>query len=205
MKALTTALVLALFLPAGLAHAETGDWLIRVGTHYVDPKSDNHDLVDVDGALGMTFNATYFFTSNWAVEVLAALPFSHDINGTSTLGFTGKVAETKHLPPTVSMQYHFLPGSRWRPYVGAGVNYTIFFEEDTTGPLDGSDLKLDDSIGFSAQVGIDVDVTPRLYLNAEVRYMDIDTDVKLDGNDLPMGKTVEIDPWAIGLNLGFRL
>ena len=124
---------------------------------------------------------------------------------TDATGISGKVGETRHLPPTLSLQYHFMPDNKWRPYVGAGLNYTIFFEEDTKGGLDGLDLELDDSFGFSAQVGVDVDITENLYLNAEVRYMDIDTDVKLGGADLPMGKTVEIDPWAIGLNIGFRL
>lgn len=68
----------------------------------------------------MTFNGTYLFAAHWGVELLAALPFEHNIN----LNGGGAVAETKHLPPTLSLQYHFNPDDSWRPYMGAGLNYT---------------------------------------------------------------------------------
>jgi outer membrane protein len=106
---------------------DAGDWIFRVGVHSVRPKSNNHDLVNVDAAEMLTFNATYMLAPNWGVEVLAALPFQHDIN----LNGGGKVGETKHLPPTASVQYHFLPDGKVRPYVGAGLNYTMFFKEKT--------------------------------------------------------------------------
>ncbi len=189
---------LALWLMATTAFAEQGDWLFRVGAHSVMPKSDNHDVVEVDDATMLTFNATYFFQNNWAVEVLAALPFEHDIE----LVGGGRVASTKHLPPTVSAQYHFRPDARTRPYVGLGVNITEFFEEDTTGALAGADLELDRSVGLAAQIGIDVDITDTVFFNAEVRYFDIETDADL--NSASLG-TVEIDPWAVGINLGVRL
>ena len=91
--------------------ASAGDWLVRVGGHSVQPKADNNAIVNVDAAQSLTFNITYLVTPNWGVEVLAALPFSHDIN----LNGGGKVAETKQLPPTVSVQYHFLPDAKVRP------------------------------------------------------------------------------------------
>jgi len=188
------------------ALAEAGDWLVRVGGSMVAPKSNNHDVVKVDDGYMMTFNGTYFLTNNWAVEVLAALPFKHDIEvkGGPTVG------ETKHLPPTVSAQYHFLPEGNIRPYVGAGVNYTFLFEEDIDGPKlglgPGVELKLDNSVGWSAQIGVDFDFTENLFLNLEARYIDIDTDAKLKVPGL--GKvdldTVEIDPMVYGAHLGFR-
>ena len=76
---------------------DTGDWIWRVGVHNVRPKSDNHAVVNVDTGASLTFNGTYLFAPNWGVEVLAAMPFAHDIN----LNGGGKVAETKHLPPTL--------------------------------------------------------------------------------------------------------
>jgi len=88
-----------------------------------------------------------------------------------------------------------------QPYVGAGVNVTLFFDKQTRGALDGTDLSLDDSVGLAAVAGVDVAVGEHWFVNADVRYMDIDTDAELDGAAL---ETVEIDPWAVGLNVGYR-
>jgi len=186
--------------------AEPGEWLVRVGGSLVAPKSNNHDVAEVEDGVMMTFNGTYFFTENWAIEVLAALPFKHDIDAVGG----GNVGEAKHLPPTVSAQYHFLSGRKVRPYVGAGVNYTFLFEEDIDGPAlglgTGVELELDNSVGASVQVGIDFDISENIFLNVEARYIDIDSDAELK---IPgVGKvdlgTVEIDPMLYGINLGMR-
>lgn len=177
--------------------ASAGNWLVRAGGHSVQPKSDNHSVVNVEAAQSLTFNVTYLITPNWGVEVLAALPFSHDIN----LNGGGKVGETKHLPPTVSVQYHFLPDLKVRPYVGVGLNGTIFFSEKTTGALAGSELSLDSSFGPTAQVGVDFAVSDAWFINVDARWMDIDTDAKLNGVSLG---TVEIDPYAYGVSFGRR-
>jgi outer membrane protein len=180
-----------------LAVAEQGDWLVRVGAHSVNPKSNNHDIVEVDSATMLTFNGTYLFRPNWGVELLAALPFSHDIN----LIGGGKVAKTKHLPPTLSLQYHLAPDAAIRPYVGVGVNLTLFFDESTTGALEGTDLSLSNSVGAAFQAGVDFDLNEQWSINIDARYMDIETKAKLDGESL--GK-VRIDPWAFGVSLGYR-
>jgi outer membrane protein len=190
-------LVSSLVFVQSVCMAEQGDWLVRFGAHNIDPKSNNHDVVSVDSATMVTFNGTYFFRPNWGVELLAALPFSHDID----LVGGGKVAETNHLPPTLSVQYHFAPDAAIRPYVGAGVNLTLFYDEQTTGALDGSSLSLGTSVGVALQAGLDVPIGERWYLNFDVRYMDIDTKAKLNGASLG---DVEIDPWLYGLNLGYR-
>ncbi len=196
---LKTGLLLGLVLLAvpPVQAKEQGDWVIRFGGSYVEPKSDNSELVSVDGQMGVTFNFSYFMTRNLAVEVLAALPYEHDIN----LVNGPRVASTKHLPPTVSLQYHFLPDARVQPYVGLGLNYTMFFSEDTTGPLAGADLKLDDSWGWAGEVGVDFPFNEKWLLNFSARYIDIDTDAKLDGANLG---TVNIDPWVYGAHLGIR-
>ncbi len=194
---------LALALAAGPAQAlEAGDWLLRGGVHYVSPKSDNGSLADgaldadVGGNARPSATLTYMATANLGIELLAAVPFEHDIklNG-------AKAGSTRHLPPTLSLQYHFEPMGVWRPYVGAGLNYTAFFSEKSTGALEGASLKLDDSWGLAAQIGLDVDVDPDWFVNAEIRYLDIDTDVSVDGVDVG---TVNIDPWAFGLSVGMR-
>jgi len=185
----------ALTLPAQAK--EQGDWLVRFGGSNVDPKSDNSDIVSVDSQFGVTFNFSYFMTRNLAIELLAALPYKHDI---SLLDGT-HVGSTKHLPPTVSLQYHFLPDAGIQPYFGLGFNYTQFFSEKTRGPLAGTDLDLDSSWGWAGEVGVDFPLNDKWLINLNARYIDIDTDAKLDGASLG---TVEIDPWVYGAHLGYK-
>lgn len=171
---------------------EKGDWLVRFGASDVAPKSDNHELVDVQSAWSATVNLSYMFTDNLSVEILAAWPFKHDIRAGGE-----KVASTKHLPPTVSVQYHFLPQNPFKPYVGLGLNYTMFFSEKSyLGPMD-----LDDSWGMAAEVGVDIMLGDTWFLNGSVRYIDIDTDGKVGALDLG---SISIDPMVYGINLGMK-
>jgi outer membrane protein len=201
MKALSSkpvAAALALVLGAGAGTAQASEWIVRVGGHYVDPKSDNHEDVSIDTSGSLTFNVTYMFATHWGVELLAAYPFSHDI----TLNTDGsRVAKTDQLPPTLSLQYHFLPDGRYRPYAGLGLNATLFSDEQTMGALEDTDLSLDDSFGVAAQLGIDVALSDDWMLNVDARWMDIDTKAHLDGASLG---TVSIDPYAFGLSIGRR-
>ena len=176
---------------------DQGDWLIRAGGSYVDPKSNNHEIVSVDSATSFTFNVSYMMTDAWAIEVLAAWPFEHDIN----LVNGPKVASTKQLPPTVSIQYHWAPNSMFQPYIGAGLNYTFFFDTKTTGALSGVDLDLGGSLGWAADIGADLMLSDQWFLNGSIRYIDIETTAKLDGESI--GK-VNISPWVYSLNVGFR-
>lgn len=197
-----TAHVLLLALALGSASAavqaeETDRWIWRAGVHTVQPKSNNHAIVNVDTGTMLTFGGTYLLTPNWGVEVLAALPFQHDIN----LNGGGQVAETDHLPPTVSVQYHFRPNANVRPYVGAGLNYTLFFDEKTRGALAGSKLELDPSFGLAAQAGVDISIGSMWFVNVDARWMDIDTDAKLDSAKIG---TVELDPYVYGISIGRR-
>ncbi len=188
---------------AAPAAAEPGDWLLRTGVTQIEPDDDNGDLdgtdvgVDVNSAASMTFEVTYMWTDNIGIELLAAYPFQHDID----LDGLGQVGETKHLPPTLSLQYHFTRWGAFKPYVGAGVNFTYFFDEDTQGALDGSDLDLDESWGFAAQLGVDYDIGNNWFLNANIRYISIETDAEVDGTEVA---EVEIDPLLYGLNVGYR-
>lgn len=217
-------------LVAGPAQAyEAGDWLVRVGVTSVDPKSDNLETavpgtggpvpvtIEVDSGTTLTFNGTYFFSPQWGLEILAAAPFNHDIE----IAGIGKIAETDHLPPTVSFQYHFLPDAAFRPYVGVGLNATLFFSTDidqrlidtvealnglAPGTITGGDLDLDTSFGLAAQVGADWALNENWVLNVDVRWIDIDTDAELtlEGvGTLDLG-TVEIDPWVYGINIGYK-
>jgi outer membrane protein len=189
----TIVAVVALGALAGSAAAS--DWLFRVGAHNVDPKSNGHPALKVESATSLTLSATYFATPNWAIEVLGAVPFEHDIKAPG-LGL-GKVASTKHLPPTVSVQYHFMPDAKFRPYVGAGLNYTFFFDKKAVGALAGTKVYLDSSFGPAAEVGADIALNDKWAINLNARWIDIDT--KARSSALGALGTVHIDPIAIGL------
>lgn len=184
---------------AGLAGAAQAEgWLFRVGGHYVEPKANNHSIVNVDPSQSLTFDVTYQYSPRWSVELLAALPFKHDIN----LNANGsRVAEVKQLPPTLTVQYNFRPDAKVRPYVGLGANATLFFDEKTSGALAGSRLSLANSFGAAAQVGVDVDVRENWFLSFDARWIDIDTRAKLSGASLG---TVHIEPVTLGLSFGHR-
>lgn len=181
---------------------QAGEWTFSVGAHQVNPKSDNGSLVggtldvEVDSNVRPTVTAEYFIRDNLGIEVLAALPFQHDIN----INGLGNVGSTKHLPPTVSLQYHFGEG-KVKPFIGAGLNYTTFFSTDTTGALAGANLDLDDSWGLAAHAGIDFAVGEKGAIRIDARWIDIDTDVSLNGADIG---TVNIDPLVYGAAYVFK-
>jgi outer membrane protein len=183
--------------------AEAGDWLVRAGITNVDPDDDGGDFSTTDDQFGVKSSAsistevTYMITDNIGVEVLASYPFEHDI----TIEGLGNVGDTKHLPPTVSLQWHFTQFGAFKPYVGVGVNYTYFFDEDTRGVVEGLDLNLDNSWGAAFQVGVDYNITDSWFINGSVRYIKIDTDAELEGGDIG---NVTIDPWTLGAHIGYR-
>ncbi|MEM8767880.1 MAG: OmpW family outer membrane protein, partial [Pseudomonadota bacterium] len=144
---------------------------------------------------------TYMVSNNFGIELLAALPFKHDIDG--RIGSdTVELASIKHLPPTLSAVYHFNTAGRWQPYLGAGLNWTIIFDEDEKDALGDASLKLSNSVGFAAVAGLDIAVTERFYLNGNIRWMNIESDVKLDGVEVT---TAKIDPLIYAINVGWRL
>ncbi len=197
-------LAAAVSLAAAPAMAQSkGDWTISAGVHQVAPKSNNGSLaggtlkVDVDSDIKPTITGEYFIADNLGIEVLAALPFKHDIS----INGLGRVGSTKHLPPVVSLQYHFNSTGKVSPFVGAGLNYTTFFSEDTTGALAGSKLKLEDSWGLAAHAGVDFAIGEKGALRVDMRWIDIDSKVKLDGEKIG---TVNIDPLVYGVSYVFK-
>jgi outer membrane protein len=200
MKKTLIPIAIALALGAAVpAFAQSkGDWTLGVGVHQVNPKSDNGTIaggtlpLEIDSDVKPTVTFEYFLRDNLGLEVLAALPFKHDI---SVKG-VGKVGETKHLPPTVSLQYHFNSKGKVSPLLGVGLNYTTFFSEDTTGALEGAKLKLDDSWGLAAHAGLDFKVSERSAVRVDVRWADIDTKVEVEGAKLG---TANIDPLVYGV------
>jgi len=187
---------------ATAAHAHEGRWQVRFGAHAVDPTSDNGKLAggtlkaDVDSAWSPTVSLEYYVTRNLGIEVLAALPFKHDVHLEGV-----KAATVKQLPPTVSLQWHFLPDAKVNPFVGLGLNYTRFFSIDETGPLAGTRLGLGDSWGLAAHAGVDVALAPQWTLTVDARWIDIESEAKVDGTRVG---DVRIDPLVYGLSAGYR-
>ena len=174
-KIATALLAGGLALGGGSALAlEKGDWIVRVGATGVYPDASSDEVPGLPGS-----------------EI--------DLEGDGSISGLGDIGETKHLPPTLTVNYHFMPGGNIRPYVGAGLNYTYFWDEETKGALNGLDLDLDDSWGLSAQVGVDVSITDTWFGNASVRYIDIDTEADLES----FGEfDVDIDPWVYTVSIG---
>ena len=200
LQSLVLAAATALTMTTAFA-VPAGTWSIAAGAHYVDPKSDNGTLenglsVDVDGDVRPTISGEYFIANNVGVELLAALPFHHDFDLNSPDGTKVLTGKTQHLPPTLSVQYHFdydnMP-MNIKPFVGVGVNYTTFFKESIS---TGGDLDLDDSVGVAGHVGLDIPFAETEAFRIDARYMDIKTDANLDGVDIG---EVDISPWVYGV------
>jgi len=207
-RLMTALLATGLVLCAGNALAyKAGDLILRAGAAGVMPTGDSDEItaiqpgatVEADDAWSLGLTLTYMATDNVGVGVLAAWPFKHDIDASGSIAGLGTVAETKHLPPTVTAQYHFNSGSALHPYVGAGINYTTFFSEKTKGALAGENLKLDDSWGYALEAGVDYDMGNDWLVSGQVWYLDINTDATVSN----VGSfEVEIDPWVVMVGVG---
>ena len=216
-------LTILAFSSASYSHSK-GDWLVRVGTATVEPDDSSTTIsTQATGALAGTeagvnsdtqlgLNIVYMLSDNIGLELLAASPFKHDISekGLDQYGFdTKNLGSTKHLPPTFSVQYYFCESSSvLRPYVGLGINYTVFFDESSSSQaesvLGASDLELDDSIGLAAQAGVDWQINKEWFVNVSVWRMDIDTDASFSSALGEVTVEVEIDPWAYMVAVGYR-
>ena len=217
------AMALVALMAAGpaLAH-EAGDFIVRFGAIQVDPdvSSETFDSalpvvgglgvdVDDDTQLGLTF--AYMVTDAIGVELVGATPFTHDII-LDTGGSGVVIGETSHLPPTLLAQYYAPSVGPVRAYLGAGINYTLFFDDSiddaVVSPLLGgadADVKLSNSVGFAWEVGADVAINDNWLFNVSVWNIDIDTEARLYVNDARVDKIdVEIDPWVYMVGLGYR-
>ncbi len=145
---------------------------------------------------------SYFIGRNIAAELVLTVPQKHDVEVTQSAIGAFKAGTFKHLPPTLTLQYHFLPDGRFRPYVGAGVNYTRFSSVNLAVP-GVTPLRLEnDSWGGALQAGFDVKLTENLFVNLDVKKIRINTDIKDDAGNVV--SHLKADPLAIGVGLGWR-
>ncbi|WP_028621576.1 OmpW/AlkL family protein [Pseudomonas sp. Ant30-3] len=229
-KSLLGASLISLALAAPLAYAhEAGDILVRAGAITVNPKADSSSVkvdqgplkgADLGGKATMSsdtqlgLNFAYMFSSHWGIELLAASPFEHDVKlkGTALGAANGKLGTLKHLPPTLSVVYYPLDGkSAFQPYVGAGINYTWIYDEHVGSQAQAngfSNFKAKNSWGMAFQVGADYMITDKIMLNAQVRYIDIDTQATVENNAVAPGTrakvNVDVDPFIYMVGLGYK-
>jgi len=201
-KTLLSLAIAAAFAP-GVAAAQNalateGSWLVRVRAAYMINDNANDPTlalgqVEVDDKLIPEFDISYFFTDNIALELVLTWPQKMDI----TLG-GNDIGSVDALPPSLMLQYHFLPNDAFRPYVGAGINYTRFSSEDFRIP--GLSVS-SSSFGAALQAGFDYKLAPRWFLNVDAKYIWMDADAKLNGVTLT---TVDINPWLLSVGVGYR-
>lgn len=220
----TSLLAAAVAAPSAYAH-QAGDILVRAGAVHVSTNESTSNVkldrpgyanlggkatLNNDTQLGL--NLAYMVTDNIGVELLAATPFKHEVKIKGTAGgiADGKLGTLKHLPPTLSAVYYpMASGSAFQPYVGAGINYTWFFDEKvSSGAKNGGfrNLRVNNSWGWAAQVGADYMLTDNIMLNAQVRYIDIDTTAYVNNVALGVRAKVNVDvkPWVYMAGIGYK-
>ena len=223
MKSLIcSALMVSSALIGAAAHADDNPWMVRGRVLGVLPDA-SADLsvgsaalagnVEIGDQYVPELDITYFFTKNIAAElILAVTPHDVEAVGVTVPGAldnaTVDLGDVWLLPPTLTLQYHFDTGTQFKPYVGAGVNATFFFDEDQGAVADGIDY--DPSFGGALQIGVDYDLDGEpggWLLNADIKKVWINTDVTVDFTTA-LGATVDADvdinPTVVGIGFGYK-
>ncbi|WP_243294332.1 OmpW/AlkL family protein [Geothrix mesophila] len=176
-------------------------WMVRLRAVSLQPadKSDAAsglpaDAIHVSSKTIPEVDISYFFTKNLVAELVLTVPQEHDVTLSGT-----KIGTFKELPPTLTAQWHFLPGQTVDPYVGLGLNLTLISDVK----LAGGALDLDrTSVGLAAQVGVDFKVAKQCFINLDAKYVQIRSDVKTATG--AKVTTVKVDPFLFGVGVGYR-
>ena len=186
---------------AAMAQQAESPWMVRVRAVHLD--SANKDST----GLGLSVNnktmpeldISYFFSPNVAAELVLTYPQKHDLRAEGL----GNIGSLKHLPPTLLAQYHFTNMGAFKPYVGAGINFTRFssvrFDPAVRDALDPSIKK--NSFGGALQVGFDYALDKHWSINVDVKKVFIKTDVRSAGTKVG---TFKVDPVLVGVGVGYR-
>jgi outer membrane protein len=153
----------------------------------------------VGSASTIELDITYMMRRNLGLELILATT-EHELSGTGAIDGVS-IGTAGVLPPTLTLQYHFAPGNKARPYAGVGVNYTNFY--DVESDLAGTDVELDQSVGLAAQAGLDIDMQRGWFFNMDAKYIDMSTTATLSGA-VNGEVAVDIDPWILGVGVGKR-
>ena len=200
-KRMLSMMIAVLGMTGAAAMAQESPWLVRARAVHIDPanKSDpvggsgGADRLHVSSKWIPEVDVSYFFTPHWAAELILTYPQKHTVtlDGASIGSF-------KHLPPTLTAQYHFLPGSAIDPYVGAGLNYTLISKVKL---LNGAARLEHDSVGLALQAGVDFRIDSRWSLNLDLKKVQLRSDVEIAG---ARASRVKVDPVLLGLGVGYR-
>lgn len=201
-KILSTLVLAAAFCAGNVAHADESPWLLRVRA--VDIQFDNaqSDGLPLNGTTKVEaesrwipeFDVSYFWTKNIATELVLTYPQDIDIKVGGT-----KQGTIKALPPSLLVQYHFTDFGAIKPYVGAGLNYTIFTKRSNI--LGGAASVDSSSIGFAVQGGVDYLIDKHWSVNLDVKYIQMSTDVKVGGSKVGH---LGLNPITAGFGVGYR-
>jgi outer membrane protein len=214
-KLKTAAAIVALVLAAGPAAAAQGDFLVRLRAITVQPQEKVGPVLptfptsggSITNAYAPEIDFTYMLTDHIGVELIAATT-KHCIDGGGALAGVGRLACTWVLPPTLTLQYHFAPEGKIHPYVGAGVNWTMFYNEKASTQLNtaigATNVNLTNSFSFALQAGIDFDISEKMFLNLDVKYVDMDTNARLTTGALVNNLRADINPLIVGVGVGWR-
>ena len=211
LSGLAGVLVAATMLP-GTAMAQSTDNGVHAGSILVRgrlidvmPQNGPSNISTIGGQVSTNAAVTpevdfsYFVTENWAVELIAATT-KHNITATNTSLGGLKVGSTWVLPPALTVQYHFLPKSSVNPYLGAGLNYTLFYNTKAAGGTV-TNLKLTNNIGEVIQAGVDFDLGGRWFANLDVKQIFLNTRAKINGT---ISAKTALNPTVFGAGFGYR-
>ena len=222
MKKLLYSLVAGLALTIGITNAQDNNdydkWQIRLRGVGVVP-IENADVSTIGGNVSISsqfipeLDFTYFFTKNIAAELILGTTKHKVATSNSNLTAIGGATNAKVdlgdvwlLPPTLTLQYHFRPNETFKPYVGAGLNYTIFYNEDAGSTVNG--VSYENAFGFATQMGVDINLSKSFFLNFDVKHILLGTDVNVDATNLASGLNipakVDIDPFLLGFGIGIK-
>ncbi|HEX8611839.1 MAG TPA: OmpW family outer membrane protein [Telluria sp.] len=200
-KLLAAVAVSMLGLVAVEAQAQDGPWLVRARAAHLNPADKStpvagvgaSDRISVSDKTIPELDVSYFFTPNLAAELVLTYPQKHDV-----MLDGAKIGTFKHLPPSLLGQYHFNPIGQFKPYLGAGINYTRISKVKL---LNGAGDLESDSVGLAVQAGVDFKIDKNWSLNLDVKRINIRSDVMIGGAKV---STVKVDPVLIAVGVGYR-
>jgi len=186
-----------------------GPWEVRVRLLYLDPANGSDaipnlvppDAIHVNNKWLPDLDFEYHFTPHWSSELILTYPQVQEVYLTQSALGPAHLGDFRHLPPVLTVKYNFMPESDFRPYIGAGVNYTLIYDVNLAVPTVGPLTLARDSFGPAGQVGFDWKIGEHWFLNADAKWVKIHSDVKLDGMPIT---NVQINPWLLGVGFGYR-
>jgi outer membrane protein len=179
--------------------ADKERWIIRARLIDVSPDESSTVTglsanVDADNGFTPELDFTYFFNDNIAAELILATS-KHEMATDTGID----LGEVWVIPPTLTMQYHFNPDGKIRPYAGAGLGYIMYYNEDS-GAV--NDIEYDDGMSYALQVGVDVEIDKNWAFNADVKKLYHSTDVSINGGSITAD--VDLNPWVLGVGVAYR-